>query len=70
MYSETKLVKIILRDGRNLEFPDGNLQTKDEGRVLAVFDNRYRIIAEFPVKVIDKVLELVYTGAAASTTSS
>lgn len=52
-----RLVKIVLKSGQRHEFPDVDIQSKDDGRMLAVFDNNYRIVAEFPVDSIDTVEE-------------
>jgi hypothetical protein len=41
-------VTVHLKDGSKLQFPDADIQKKDNGAVIAVFDRRtYRIIAEF-----------------------
>jgi hypothetical protein len=40
---------IILADGRNLAFPNADVQRKENGKVIAVFDaSTYRIVEEFP----------------------
>jgi hypothetical protein len=46
------MVKITLKNGRSYEFPGTRIQVKDGGRLLAVYDKRYVIIAEFPISLV------------------
>ena len=51
------MVKITLKNGRSYEFPGGRIQVKDGGRMLAVYDKRYVIIAEFPASLVREYRE-------------
>ena len=51
------MVKITLKNGRSYEFPGARIQVKDGGRLLAIYDKRYVIIAEFPVSLVREYRE-------------
>jgi hypothetical protein len=42
------IARIVLVGAKEITFRNSGLQLKDQGRIVAVFDDRYRIVAEFP----------------------
>ncbi len=50
-------IRITLKDGRTVEFRDSRIQRKDRDRLVAIFDRRYTILAEFPSEEVLECLE-------------
>jgi hypothetical protein len=53
-----RALKIVLKNNKRMEFSEVGIQSKDGGRVLAVFDRNYRIVAEFLLNSIDTIEQL------------
>ncbi len=51
------MIQITLKDGKTVEFPDSQIQRKSCGQFIAIFDRRYRILAEFPLEDVLECLE-------------
>jgi hypothetical protein len=52
--SASGMAKILLKDGACFSHPNCKTHMK-EGNILAVFDSRYRIIAEYPIEQINSI---------------
>ncbi len=44
--------KVVLRGAEEITFARSGIQLKDQGKIVAVYDDHYRIVAEFPSKDI------------------
>ncbi len=64
------VARIVLRGAKEITFANSRLQLKDEGRIIAVFDHRYRIVAEFPSHEIDSFSEERYDAPACVETAA
>ena len=56
------IAKVVLRGAEEIIFPHSGIQLKDQGRIVAVFDDHYRIVAEFPSLEIASFSEESCTG--------
>ena len=56
------IAKVVTREAEEITFPNSGIQLKDQGRIVAVFDDHYVIVAEFPSQEIASFSEESYSG--------
>jgi hypothetical protein len=60
------VTKIVLRDGRVFTYPETQIQQKDSGQTIAVYESEtYRIIAEFDAAEVERYEAIKEKSAAA-----
>ena len=52
------MIRLKLKDGRTHDFKDVSVQRKNHDRVIALFNRKYVIIAQFHAEDVSELLEI------------
>jgi hypothetical protein len=52
------MIRLKFKDGRTRDFRDVSIQRKDQDRVIALFNRKYVIIAQFQAEDVSELLEI------------